>query len=299
MTPQAKTRPPAAPVEVGTHDTALNIEQRLLLVMADIGYLKRDAVAPKEIGGFSFITHDAVTAALRPIFIKHGVLAVPTVINHDREGNQTTLVIEVAFINVDNPDDRCVVRSVGYGIDKQDKGPGKAMSYAVKYALLKTFSLETGDDVEAASIDRDAPARGPAPASNGDAHHTPGRAPLARFWTVARGQKVPEEVIRKWFTRNLGVESTKEATDEQLAEATLWAQNIQGRQRKLGEAAQVLDLGPRELVEEAGRMFGTDGLGELTLTEWDQFIGWAEAKANSTLDESIVEASGNDDDLPF
>jgi hypothetical protein len=36
--------------------------------------------------------------------------------------------------------------SFGYGIDDQDKGAGKAMSYAVKYALLKTLGLETGDD---------------------------------------------------------------------------------------------------------------------------------------------------------
>lgn len=27
-----------------------------------------------------------------------------------------------------------------------DKGPGKAISYAVKYAYLKAFALETGDD---------------------------------------------------------------------------------------------------------------------------------------------------------
>jgi hypothetical protein len=33
-----------------------------------------------------------------------------------------------------------------YGIDDSDKGPGKAISYAVKYALLKALGLETGDD---------------------------------------------------------------------------------------------------------------------------------------------------------
>ena len=38
------------------------------------------------------------------------------------------------------------VETFGFGIDDQDKGPGKAMSYAVKYALLKTLGLETGDD---------------------------------------------------------------------------------------------------------------------------------------------------------
>jgi hypothetical protein len=35
---------------------------------------------------------------------------------------------------------------MGYGVDPQDKGPGKAISYGVKYALLKVLGLETGDD---------------------------------------------------------------------------------------------------------------------------------------------------------
>jgi hypothetical protein len=39
-----------------------------------------------------------------------------------------------------------VVESAGFGIDDQDKGPGKAISYAVKYAYLKALCLESGDD---------------------------------------------------------------------------------------------------------------------------------------------------------
>jgi hypothetical protein len=52
----------------------------------------------------------------------------------------------VRFVNVDDPQDFFDVETFGYGLDDQDKGPGKAMSYAVKYALLKTLGLETGDD---------------------------------------------------------------------------------------------------------------------------------------------------------
>ena len=33
-------------------------------------------------------------------------------------------------------------------MDNADKAPGKAISYAFKYALLKTFALETGEDEE-------------------------------------------------------------------------------------------------------------------------------------------------------
>jgi ERF superfamily len=35
-----------------------------------------------------------------------------------------------------------------HAADNQDKAPGKAMSYAVKYAMLKTFGLETGENDE-------------------------------------------------------------------------------------------------------------------------------------------------------
>ena len=34
----------------------------------------------------------------------------------------------------------------GDGIDTQDKGPGKAMTYADKYALMKAYKIITGDD---------------------------------------------------------------------------------------------------------------------------------------------------------
>ena len=34
----------------------------------------------------------------------------------------------------------------GYGNDTQDKGPGKAMSYAYKYLLLKLFLLDISDE---------------------------------------------------------------------------------------------------------------------------------------------------------
>jgi hypothetical protein len=57
-------------------------------------------------------------------------------------------VFTVRFENIDNRDDYIDVATFGYGVDGQDKGPGKAMSYGVKYALLKVLGLETGDDPE-------------------------------------------------------------------------------------------------------------------------------------------------------
>jgi hypothetical protein len=59
----------------------------------------------------------------------------------------------VRFANIDDPQDFIDVESCGHGIDTQDKGPGKAQSYAVKYALLKALGLETGDDADHDSIE--------------------------------------------------------------------------------------------------------------------------------------------------
>ena len=58
----------------------------------------------------------------------------------------------IRFANIDAPSDFIDVPTFGYGVDQQDKGPGKAMSYAVKYALLKALGLETGDDADNESI---------------------------------------------------------------------------------------------------------------------------------------------------
>lgn len=43
----------------------------------------------------------------------------------------------------------CSTESVGMGIDDNDKAMGKAYTYAVKYALLKLFRLQFGDDADA------------------------------------------------------------------------------------------------------------------------------------------------------
>ena len=123
-----------------------NIYQRLHAVMDEVKYVQKE---DKKVNNqYSFVSHDAVTAAIRPSLIKHRVIAIPQEIVCKQSTNRTEVLLNVTFINIDNPDDRISVPSVGYGIDQQDKGPGKAISYAVKYALLKGLSLETGDDPE-------------------------------------------------------------------------------------------------------------------------------------------------------
>jgi hypothetical protein len=111
--------------------------------MQELDYLQKEKKSGMQ---YSFVSHDKVTGAIRPLLVKHGIACWPAAMDVKQEGNRTQLQCKVIYANIDDPEDCIEVESIGYGIDAQDKGPGKAISYAMKYAHLKTFSLETGDD---------------------------------------------------------------------------------------------------------------------------------------------------------
>jgi hypothetical protein len=123
--------------------TELNIHQRLALAMKQVTYIQKEK---KQGMRYSIVSHDSVTSKVRPALLEAGIVYYPIEVQHQQSGNRTECAMTVRFVNVDDPQDFFDVETFGYGLDDQDKGPGKAMSYAVKYALLKTLGLETGDD---------------------------------------------------------------------------------------------------------------------------------------------------------
>lgn len=135
----------------------LNVYQRLAKVMEEVTYIQKER---KQGMNYTIVSHDAVTAKVRPALLKHGIVYHPIRCEHTHNGNRAECAMTVRFVNIDAPSDYFDVPSFGYGIDTQDKGPGKAMSYAVKYALLKALGLETGDDPDNDSIAHEPAPRG-------------------------------------------------------------------------------------------------------------------------------------------
>lgn len=100
-----------------------------------------------------------VLEAVKPIEIELGIYSYPfdrKILTESRDtfknsfGERENYIIRLEttyrFVNVDNPDDFIDIKTYGDGVDSQDKAPGKAMTYADKYALLKAYKIETGDD---------------------------------------------------------------------------------------------------------------------------------------------------------
>jgi hypothetical protein len=127
----------------------LNVHQRLAKAMEEVDYIQKER---KSGMNYTIVSHDAVTAKVRPVLLKNGIVYYPIRCEHSHDGNRAECSMSVRFVNIDEPSDHFDVPTFGYGIDPQDKGPGKAMSYAVKYALLKALGLETGDDPDHDSI---------------------------------------------------------------------------------------------------------------------------------------------------
>ena len=121
--------------------------------MRDVGYVQK--AGHNDFQNYKYATEADAIAALRPAMIKHGLCMIPSVesVEQDEWGNTNVLM---HYRILDEEGNFLSFRAAGSGNDKNNKGVGdkgiyKALTGASKYALLKTFMMETGDDPEVPS----------------------------------------------------------------------------------------------------------------------------------------------------
>ena len=162
----------------------MTVYQKILSVMGSVGYLNKDGFVETGKGkGYKALTDEKVLAAVRPALVSAGLVMLPVKMEQKRTDEQvegydgkmktnrvTDVSVTYRIINAENPDDFVEVVSSGTGVDTQDKGIGKAMTYAKKYAILNSFLIPSGEDTDQISSDKyteqlmgAAPAQTPAP----------------------------------------------------------------------------------------------------------------------------------------
>lgn len=142
----------------------LNIYEKLSLITEEIGVVEKGLkVQVNKTSSYKAVSERDVLDAVKPIEKKYRVYSYPVkreVIDRDTlvkeseyNGNITrtnTLFMRIEttyrFVNIDNPSEYTETTVYGDGLDTGDKAPGKAMTYADKYALMKAYKLSTGDD---------------------------------------------------------------------------------------------------------------------------------------------------------
>jgi hypothetical protein len=144
----------------------MNLAQKMAAVMNDVQYLTKDDRVDAGAGkSYRAITEEKVTTVVRTSMLKHGIVIYPCSMKTsiesetvqtakgDRINRITHVDVVYRMVNVEDTSDYIEIASCGTGVDTQDKGSGKAMTYAYKYALLRAFAIPTGEDPDKVSSD--------------------------------------------------------------------------------------------------------------------------------------------------
>lgn len=129
----------------------MTLHEKLLAIMRDVQYVNQDTNVEFGDTKYKALSEEKVTAIMRAEAVKYNIVVYPIEQHWERIGQISHVDVRYKIVNVDDPDDYIEVVSCGDGADTQDKGAGKAMTYAYKYMWLRTFALPTGEDPDKVS----------------------------------------------------------------------------------------------------------------------------------------------------
>lgn len=139
----------------------MTIFEKILAIMGEVRYLNKDDNVSFGTTKYKALSEEKVTEIMRDKLVKYKLVVYPVHQTATRNGQITHVDVEYEMVNAENPEERITIASCGDGADSQDKGSGKAMTYAFKYMWLRTFALPTGEDPDkVSSAELDAKANG-------------------------------------------------------------------------------------------------------------------------------------------
>ena len=138
----------------------MNIYQKMSAVIDELGVVAKNLEVDTGKGkSYKAVSERDILDTVKPLEVKHGIHSYPVnreviesnlLESETKYGVKTTLMTRIKttyrFVNADEPTDFIEMVTFAEGLDSQDKGSGKAMTYADKYALMKAYKISTGDD---------------------------------------------------------------------------------------------------------------------------------------------------------
>lgn len=130
----------------------LNIFQKMLKITSELPSVVKGMEVRGADGKVKYLAvgEKDILDTVKPLEEKYGIYSFPFQREFEKMEYKDRVAVRCKviyrFINVDNPAEMIDIISYGDGIDTQDKAPGKAMTYADKYALMKAYKISTGED---------------------------------------------------------------------------------------------------------------------------------------------------------
>ncbi len=135
------------------------ISKAILEVMAEVKNIDKTMEVGAGNSSYKGVSDKIVKEILQPAMVKHGLCIVPTDVKasavterweeetqYGKKNKQSTLTkVQTKYLLIHSESGESIeLAGYGQGVDSQDKGAGKATTYALKYALLYTFLIPTG-----------------------------------------------------------------------------------------------------------------------------------------------------------
>ena len=138
----------------------MNIFERMLNITSEISNVNKNLTVGEGKSKYKAVGEADVLKAVKELEAKYRVYSYPvnreviessmytTTNSYGDEKNNIFSRIKTTyrFVNIDKPEDYIETITFAEGIDTQDKGSGKAMTYSDKYALMKSYKIITGED---------------------------------------------------------------------------------------------------------------------------------------------------------
>lgn len=188
----------------------MNIYEKLIEVRKAVPYLQKEAKGHQ----YNYVSSSQVLSAVRRRMDEVGLMLIPTITNTkvtaENDGKRTTyfteLWIDFTWVNAEKPDETVKSSWYGQGIDiAGERGVGKALTYAEKYYLLKTFNIATDTDDPDSFQDKQESTNGrresrkPAPAEKPPARQSAtgdnSKPNWTAFWMAVRPLNLSNEFI--------------------------------------------------------------------------------------------------------
>lgn len=177
----------------------MNIFEKMAAITAELQTVAKNlTVEVSKNNKYKAVSERDILDAVKPIETKYGVYSYPAsreilesnLLESESTYNgtttkKTTFMTRIKtiyrFVNIEKPDEYIETITFAEGIDSQDKGSGKAMTYADKYALMKAYKISTGDDPDQTASEENSYTKKPA-------------APKSETPKAAK-QKTPREML--------------------------------------------------------------------------------------------------------
>lgn len=185
----------------------MGLYQKMHNVMVESEGLEKNMTVGEGKNAYKAISEAEVLNTIKPLLKKHGLVLFPVETSITEEFKEyeskygtsqrflSTLNAKYKIVDIETGEFE-ILSTVGYGADSQDKASGKAMTYAYKALIQKTFMLFSGEDTETTSseqIEKDN-------ATDGFTRFVS----LEELLAKAKEKKVTPEQILDRYNKNMG-----------------------------------------------------------------------------------------------